>query len=68
MKRGVDPDKIVTAMFLVLVAGAAIFAHVNQQLRVDIARLEMERLNQAGLIGWVSIDQETMQLYFVAKR
>lgn len=68
MKRGVDADKMVTAMFLVLIAGAAVFSHINQQLRVDISRLEMERLNQAGLIGWVSIDQETMQLHFVAKR
>lgn len=67
MKLGMDPDKIVIAMFLVLIAGAAVFAHVNQQLRVDIARLEMERLDQAGLIGWVSLDPETVQLYFVGR-
>ena len=67
MKSGMDPDKIITAMFLVLVAGAAIFSHINQQLRVDIARLEMERLDQAGLIGWVSLDPATMQLYFVER-
>ena len=67
MKPGMDPDKIVTILFLVLIAGAAVFAHINQQLRVDIARLEMERLDQAGLIGWVSLDLKTMQLYFVER-
>ncbi|MHB1183367.1 MAG: hypothetical protein ACYC4A_01525 [Desulfobulbia bacterium] len=67
MKRGEDADKIVTIMFVVLSVGAAIFAHVNQQLRVEIARLEVERLNQTGLIGWVRLDQETKQLYFVRR-
>lgn len=67
MKRGEDADKIVTIMFVVLSVCAAIFAHVNQQLRVEIARLEVERLNQAGLIGWVRLDQETKQLYFVRR-
>lgn len=67
MKRGEDADKIVTIMFVVLSVGAAIFSHVNQQLRVEIARLEVERLNQPGLIGWVRLDQETKQLYFVRR-
>lgn len=63
MPRLDDADKIVTGLFVALVIGAGIFAHINQQLRVDIAKVESERLRQPMVIGWVRMDQETKQLY-----
>lgn len=57
-------DKIITALFLTLLAGSMIACHINQGLRVELAQLEEERLDAAGVIGWVEIDPATMQLVF----
>lgn len=61
-------DKIITALCLSLVAGAMLACHVNQCLRLEIARLEEARLDAAGVIGWIRLDPETSQLVFVERR
>lgn len=60
-------DKILVCLFIFLAAGAGIFAHINQGLRLEIALLEEARLDAAGVIGWVEIDPATMQLCFVRR-
>jgi hypothetical protein len=61
-------DKLITALFVFLILGAGIFAHINQGLRVEIARLEEQRLDELGCVGFVSFDPETMQFVFVSRK
>lgn len=61
-------DKIITSLFVFLIAGAAIFAHINQNLRVELARLEEQRLDMAGVVGWLRYDQEAMQFVYTGRR
>lgn len=60
-------DKFLVCLFLTLLAGSMLAAHINQGLRVEIAQLEEARLDAAGVIGWVEIDPATMQLCFVRR-
>lgn len=66
MKK-MNPDKIITALFLFLLAGAMLSCHVSQGLRVEGARLEESRLDAMGVVGWVWFDPEKMQLVFVRR-
>lgn len=63
-----DADRLLVCLFVFLAAGAGIFAHVNQGLRVEIARMEESRLDAMGVIGWVDLDPATKQIVFVARR
>ena len=51
-----------------LTIGAGIFAHITQGLRVELARLEEQRLDALGCVGFVSFDPETMQIVYVDRR
>lgn len=57
-------DKILVCLFIFLAAGAGIFAHVNQDLRLQIARAEEARLDAMGCVGWLSFDEETGRFEF----
>jgi len=62
------PDKIITAIFVTLIVGAAIFAHINLGLRLEADRLEEQRLDELGCVGFMSYDPETMQFVFVSRK
>lgn len=57
-------DKIIVCLVVALVLGAGVFAHINQGLRLKIARLEEARLDAMGCIGWLSFDEDTNQFEF----
>lgn len=59
--------KIVVALCVLLLAAAMFLSFRNQRLFDEIARLQQENLDRAGIIGWVRIDPETVQLYFVRR-
>jgi hypothetical protein len=61
-------DKIITALFVCLNLYAGIFAHINQGLRLEIARLEEQRLDELGCVGFMSFDPKTMQFVFVSRQ
>ena len=61
-------DKIITAMFLTLLAGSMLAAHINQGLRGEIARLEEQRLDALGCVGFVSFDPDKMEIVFVSRQ
>ena len=60
-------EKIVVALCVLLLAVAMFLSCHNQSLFDDIARLEREHLDRAGVIGWVRLDPETKQIYFVRR-
>mgnify|MGYP000235739756 CR=1 FL=1 len=60
-------DKLIVCLFVALVLGAGIFAHINQDLRLQIARAEEARLDAAGVIGWIDLDPATKQIVFVGR-
>ncbi|MBU4273991.1 MAG: hypothetical protein KKA28_19335 [Planctomycetes bacterium] len=61
------PEKIVSALCVLLLAVAMFLSYHNQRLFDDIARLEREHLDRDGVIGWVRLDPETKQLFFVRR-
>jgi len=61
-----NPDKLLTYLFLALALFAATFAHINQGLRLELARDEERLLNERGVVGWWIVG-ENGQLYFVKR-
>jgi len=59
--------KVVVALCVLLLAVAMFLSFRNQRLFDDIARLQRENLDRAGVIGWVRMDPETKQLSFVRR-
>lgn len=57
-------DKFLVCLFVALVLGAGVFAHINQDLRLQIARAEEARLDAMGCIGWMVFDEDTGQFEF----
>lgn len=57
-------DKFLTCLFVALVLGAGVFAHINQDLRLQIARAEEARLDAMGCVGWLSFDPATGRFVF----
>jgi hypothetical protein len=59
-------DKIIVALFLALSIFAALYAHINQGLRLELARSEERLLDERRVVGWWIIG-ENGQLYFVKR-
>ena len=59
--------RIVAALCVLLVFAGSVKSCRDQQHRAAQALLAQDHLNQAGVIGWVRLDPETKQLYFVAR-
>jgi hypothetical protein len=59
-------DKIIVALFLALSIFAALYAHTNQGLRLDLARAEERLFDERRVVGWWIIG-ENGQLYFVKR-
>lgn len=59
-----DADKLLVCLFVALVLGAGVFAHINQDLRLQIARAEEARLDAMGCVGWMVYDESTGQFEF----
>lgn len=60
-------EKIVAGLCVLAVAVGMVWAVRHQRFMEDTARLEQEGIDRAGVIGWVRLDQETKQLYFVGR-
>jgi hypothetical protein len=61
-------DKIIVALFLALSIFAALYAHINQGLRLELARDEERLLNERGVVGWWMMDEKISQLYFIRRK
>lgn len=59
--------KIAVALCVLFLAVAMFLSFRNQRLFDDIARLQRENLDRAGVVGWVRMDPETKQLCFVRR-
>ncbi len=62
------PEKIVAALLFSLLAGAMIASHINQCKRLELARIEEQRLDMAGLVGWVQYDPDEMRFVYTERR
>jgi hypothetical protein len=61
-----NPDKLLTYLFLALALFAATFAHINQGLRLELARAEERLLDERRVIGWW-MRGDYGQFYFVPR-
>jgi hypothetical protein len=59
-------DKLLTYLLITLSIFAALYAHINQGLRLELARDEERLLNERGVVGWWIVG-ENGQLYFVKR-
>lgn len=59
--------KIVVVLSVLLLAAAMFSSFRNQRPFDDIAKMQQENLDRAGVIGWVRMDPDTRQLCFVAR-
>jgi hypothetical protein len=63
-----NPDKLLTYLFLALSIFAALYAHINQGLRLELARAEERLLDERGVVGWWMMDEKISQLYFIRRK
>ncbi len=61
-------DKITAVIFLLLLAGAMLYAHMAETARREMIRLEQQRLDRAGVIGWTRYDPDAMQFVYTERR
>lgn len=61
-------DKLLTALFLALSIFAATYAHVNQGLRLELARAEERLLDERRVIGYTKYDSAEMKFVFMGRK
>jgi hypothetical protein len=60
-------DKIITCLFLALSIFAALYAHINTGLRLELARAEERLLDESRVVGWWVMG-ENGHFYFVKRQ
>jgi hypothetical protein len=59
-------DKLLTYLLIALSIFAALYAHINQGMRLELARAEERLFDERRVVGWWIIG-ENGQLYFVKR-